>query len=143
SVGYRVHRYEIEKRDGQPELWRAVDWEPIEISAVPIGADPGAHVRAGDAAPMPCVLVRRDDPAAPPAAQPQRSEMPEQQTPVAGDPSDTNPAPETRATAPAAPVATPGAPQPAQPGADQVRREERERIAAIRMLGDRFELDRP
>ena len=44
SVGYRVHRYDIEKRDGAPELWRAVDWEPLEISAVPIGADPGSGI---------------------------------------------------------------------------------------------------
>ena len=46
SVGYRVHRYDITKRDGAPELWRAVDWEPLEISAVAIGADPGAQVRS-------------------------------------------------------------------------------------------------
>lgn len=26
SVGYRVHRYEITKPEGQRELWRAVDW---------------------------------------------------------------------------------------------------------------------
>jgi hypothetical protein len=50
SVGYCVHRFEIEKRDGAPELWRAVDWEPLEISAVAIGADPGARVRADDGA---------------------------------------------------------------------------------------------
>jgi hypothetical protein len=33
-------------RDGAHELWRAVDWEPLEISAVAIGADPGARVRS-------------------------------------------------------------------------------------------------
>ena len=47
SVGYRVHRFEIEKRDGAPELWRAVDWEPLELSAVAIGADPGAQCPLG------------------------------------------------------------------------------------------------
>ena len=31
SVGYRVHRFEIERRDGEVDLWRAVDWEPMEI----------------------------------------------------------------------------------------------------------------
>lgn len=48
SVGYRVHKFEIEKRDGQPELWRATDWEPLEISAVAIGADPLAQIRADE-----------------------------------------------------------------------------------------------
>ena len=78
SVGYRVHRYEIEKRDGQVELWRAVDWEPMEISAVAIGADPGARVR-GESAPTEalnaCVVTRHDTPAAP-AANSTRKDMP-------------------------------------------------------------------
>lgn len=69
SVGYRVHRYEITKKEGQREHWRAVDWEPFEISAVAMPADAGAHIRAegGDAkAPPlnPCVLTRQDLPAA-------------------------------------------------------------------------------
>lgn len=46
SVGYRIHRVEIEKREGSVDLWRVIDWEPLELSAVAIGADPGAHVRA-------------------------------------------------------------------------------------------------
>ena len=40
SIGYQVHRFEISKPDGQRELWRAVDWTPFEISAVPVGATP-------------------------------------------------------------------------------------------------------
>lgn len=56
SVGYRVHRYEIEKRDGARELWRAVDWEPLEISAVAIPADAGARVRADEGERAECVL---------------------------------------------------------------------------------------
>lgn len=66
SVGYRVHRYEIEKRDGAREIWRAVDWEPYEISAVAIPADAGAQVRSEDTRPdlvAPCVLRRAADPA--------------------------------------------------------------------------------
>ena len=42
SVGYRVHKYEITKVEGQRELWRAVDWEPMEVSAVAMPADAGA-----------------------------------------------------------------------------------------------------
>lgn len=71
SVGYRVHRYDIIKQDGQRELWRAVDWEPLEISAVSIPADPGAHIRAGDARPdalADCLLTRAEASAAKPAA---------------------------------------------------------------------------
>jgi hypothetical protein len=64
SVGYRVHRYEIVRREGQRELWRAVDWEPLEISAVPIPADAGAHIRSGDSPDdfNRCVVVRAEAP---------------------------------------------------------------------------------
>jgi len=51
SVGYIVHRYQdispvddkgvIEKR-----VLLAVDWEPYEVSLVPIGADPNAQIRS-------------------------------------------------------------------------------------------------
>ena len=71
SVGYRVHRYEIEKRDGQRELWRAVDWEPYEISAVPMPADAGAVIRSAkdgsDPQTFTCVVTRNDASAAPAA----------------------------------------------------------------------------
>ena len=46
SVGYAIHR--VEKTvigEGQDEEWRVVDWEPLEISAVPIPADPGSQIR--------------------------------------------------------------------------------------------------
>lgn len=48
SVGYDVHAYEITKPTGDNELavWRAVDWEPMELSIVPIGFDDGAKVRS-------------------------------------------------------------------------------------------------
>ena len=46
SIGYQVHRYEVSKPDGGRELWRAVDWTPFEISAVPVGADPAAGFRS-------------------------------------------------------------------------------------------------
>lgn len=56
SVGYRVHVYEIERRPGQPALYRATDWEPTEISFVPVPFDAGAQVRTGSAGTMPCRL---------------------------------------------------------------------------------------
>lgn len=45
SVGYRVFEYDITERDGERPLYRAVDWEPAEISFVPVPADAGAQVR--------------------------------------------------------------------------------------------------
>lgn len=49
SVGYAVHRVEkTVKDDGSDEDWRVVDWEPLEISAVPVPADAGAHFRSHD-----------------------------------------------------------------------------------------------
>ena len=63
SVGYRIHRVEkTEKADGDVALWRVVDWEPFEISSVPIPADARAQVRSapgGRAAPeelFPCEI---------------------------------------------------------------------------------------
>ncbi len=47
SVGYRVHRTELieDDSDSMP-VYRATDWEPFEISMVPMGADAGAGVRS-------------------------------------------------------------------------------------------------
>lgn len=51
SVGYDVHTYErIEApKKGEPDTYRAVDWEPMEISIVPIGFDDGAKIRSAEA----------------------------------------------------------------------------------------------
>lgn len=45
SVGYRVWRYE-RVEEGDTPILRAVDWEPHELSLVPIPADAGAQVRS-------------------------------------------------------------------------------------------------
>ncbi len=48
SVGYRIHRVEkTEADDGSVPVWRIVDWEPLEISAVPVPADAGSMIRSG------------------------------------------------------------------------------------------------
>ncbi len=52
SVGYRIYKMEtVEETEGEVPVRRATDWEPFEISVVPIGADSGAKVRtdAGEA----------------------------------------------------------------------------------------------
>lgn len=48
SVGYSVFKYQKTERDGQPTEYRAIDWEPYEISFVPVPADYGAGVRSQD-----------------------------------------------------------------------------------------------
>ncbi|HTE17303.1 MAG TPA: hypothetical protein VK689_02850, partial [Armatimonadota bacterium] len=61
SVGYRVHKMEkIEDGEGEIPVYRAVDWEPHEISAVAMGADDGAGFRSADQTHNP-VEVRTED----------------------------------------------------------------------------------
>jgi hypothetical protein len=89
SAGYRVHKFErVAKADrtdgGQRALYRAVDWEPMEISAVAIGADPGAHIRSNEPSALaPCVIERRDNPAAA-AARAEEAAMPKENQNAAG-----------------------------------------------------------
>lgn len=48
SVGYVVYHYErVAGQDGEPDKMIAVDWEPLEISFVPVPFDAGAQVRGG------------------------------------------------------------------------------------------------
>ena len=64
SVGYVVHSYEITENEGRRALYRAVDWEPFEISFVPIPFDAGSQTRSGDPEQggHPCIF-RRTSPA--------------------------------------------------------------------------------
>lgn len=75
SVGYRVHKFEEEVgQDGSIPVRTATDWEPYEISMVPMPADAGAHVRADDqkAQLNSCVVTTRQ----------QENTMAEEQTPT-------------------------------------------------------------
>lgn len=63
SPGYVTHSYREEMRDGV--MYRiATDWEPTEISFVPVGADPDAGRRnqdgsgAGNVRTFPCLVTR-------------------------------------------------------------------------------------
>lgn len=66
SVGYAVRKYEVIKEEGAVDIYRAVDWEPHELSFVAIPADADAQVRS---APQPgaerteCVFINRAQPA--------------------------------------------------------------------------------
>lgn len=47
SVGYWIHKVEkTEADDGSVARWDVVDWEPLEISAVPIPADAASQIRS-------------------------------------------------------------------------------------------------
>jgi hypothetical protein len=62
SVGYRVFKFEkVEGGDDKVPTYRAIDWEPYEISFVPMGADAAAGVRAADPASVktPCEFITR------------------------------------------------------------------------------------
>lgn len=52
SVGYDIHRVRMvaPSVDGGDWIYEIVDWEPYELSLVPMGADAGAGVRDGDPA---------------------------------------------------------------------------------------------
>ena len=141
SVGYRVHRYEqlTDPASGQT-VHRAVDWEPYEISVVPIPVDPAAAIRApmAIAGQSPWGPIRGEDaqgsplPAVEPALS-QEPPMPET-TPAAPAATEAPPAPATTTeaerampqTPPVAPVATPSP----DPAADAIRAE-RDRIAGL------------
>jgi phage head maturation protease len=58
SVGYTIHRVEKTENVDSDDEWRVVDWEPLEISAVPIPADAGSQIRKADKAEQfTCVVV--------------------------------------------------------------------------------------
>jgi hypothetical protein len=108
SVGYKVHKTERDETGAVP-VERAVDWEPYELSLVPIPADAGAQVRSDEPTPNQLQQERSMDELNQGA--PAAEAAPEQKT-------------ETRAAAPAAPAA---------PVVDleAVRAEERRRAAGI------------
>lgn len=62
SVGYRVHRFEEEQgKDNKLPVRTATDWEPYEISMVPMPADIGSQTRDAESQQLnnACVLVTR------------------------------------------------------------------------------------
>ncbi len=143
SVGYRVHRYEITKKDGARELWRAVDWEPFEISAVAMPADPGASIRSeqsGRENRNPCVIIRRDTSAAQ-AASGKEAVMPKDNPNAAGDETTAVRNDTGQQTRAAQTTQAPAAPQAPVIDAEAIRAEERTRSAEIGTLCARHGLD--
>ncbi|EFH13625.1 prohead protease/major capsid protein fusion protein [Pseudoroseomonas cervicalis] len=142
SVGYRVHRYEprLDAATGET-VHRAVDWEPFEISVVPVPVDRDAAVRAQGEQGLPAPAIEPalpdEEPIMPettpaePAAAP--SAPPARDVPAPAAPSITPPQETTVTTTPSAPAPEPT--RAAAPDLDAVRAEaqraERERIAGI------------
>jgi hypothetical protein len=63
SIGYAVYKFQEDStpKDGIP-VRTAIDWEPFEVSMVPMPADAGARVRSADKAlTNPCVILTRSD----------------------------------------------------------------------------------
>ncbi|MGN6105195.1 MAG: prohead protease/major capsid protein fusion protein [Kofleriaceae bacterium] len=62
SVGYSTFKMQkIEDGETTIPVYRAVDWEPYEISMVPIGADAGAVTRSGGGMNNPCEFIQERD----------------------------------------------------------------------------------
>lgn len=136
SVGYRVHRYEvIEGADGETTRVRALDWEPFEISAVPIGADDQAGFRAADTGKIehPCILER---------AEPGHPKKETQMTKTVIDDTGAAITDDANTRANGNPPAAPAEPNI---NADAVRAEarqaERERVSAIQLMGRKHKID--
>lgn len=121
SVGYVVHAYqETPGKNGAPKTRLATDWEPYEISMVPMPADPGSQTRDGKAAleTFPCRITRAAATSEETAMEPTQSD-----TIVERDPLDPGAPTGTRAAASAPPT------EPTD--ADLATRAERDRVQGI------------
>jgi hypothetical protein len=151
SVGYRVHKVEkTEGEEGDVALWRVVDWEPLELSAVPIPADPGAQIRsdgtkkpADGLATYPCVVIRADaspEPPTVPTATPAETEgAPAMSDRAATAADQSGVTTEARAATPAAPAVDPAAIRAEAVAAERGRTDEIRNLAAkvgLRDFGD-------
>lgn len=161
SIGYQVHRFDVSKPDGGRELWRAVDWTPFEVSAVPVGADPAAGFRAKGEQ-HDCVLHRRDAPSSTKGPIPMTDQT---QTPASDAANATNAkqptepveiedttmtepkaaAPEPKVAAVetrAMPQTAPTTPPDTEAVATRAREAERDRVSTIYDLAGRLNLER-
>jgi hypothetical protein len=122
SIGYRVHRYDQRPDPVSREMiYRAVDWEPFEISIVPIPVDRDAQVRGAAPQGAPCFAI---EPALENEEPPMTETTPE--TPAAHlAPPAASPPATTTVEAP------PATPPDLEALRSEAQRAERERIAGI------------
>lgn len=100
SVGYKKHRTERDET-GEVPVERAVDWEPYELSLVPIPADAAAQVRSDEAPTMTTETALTQDS---PMDTNQLQEAPAEARGAEAAATETNTQIETRAAAPAVDV---------------------------------------
>ena len=146
SVGYRIYRMKLEESsENEPDIYRAVDWEPYEVSLVSMPADTSVGVgrearewHKGDAEEFETIIVEL------PAQEQRQMKFDTNGNPVAEN--DADRAAIAAGTAKrqdgalfVAPAAAP-APEPTVAAVDagQVRDAERTRIAKITLVGDKY-----
>lgn len=62
SVGYRVHTFrDVTEPEDKYRRLRAIDWEPFEISLVPVGADDKAVFRAEESTKNSCEIILSEE----------------------------------------------------------------------------------
>ncbi|KZL17685.1 Caudovirus prohead protease [Pseudovibrio axinellae] len=150
SVGYRVYKFEkIEKDDEPAPEWRAIDWEPSEISVVPVPADAGAHsrsVKPNDETEFDCVLVRSEAAVEDTALIQEDEDMPKRNADPAPDANKPSATGGERNAQPPVVVndasSTPPVDVDAERGAaaDEAREQERERARSIHVLGQQHNM---
>lgn len=140
SVGYSTYKLEKQDRTGSDKIpiYLATDWEPYELSVVPMGADDGAGFRSMDTdrSRTPCVFVTR-------ATATKEMKMPDDDEDETPTPKTTSESPAVAATRTARANAIADAKQRAadrQEAAEEARLAERERVAGIRALARRSKL---
>lgn len=121
SVGYRVHKYQDMnplRNEGELPQYRAIDWEPMEISLAPVQADPNSNVRQEDGEKYPVEIVST------------RNQNQNQPNKIMADEQKPNAEEQVRNNPPA-----PAAPTPTPVNVEEVRQaataEERARVKAI------------
>lgn len=137
SVGYRVHRYEVIRSDGAVPLYRAVDWEPYEISLVPIGADAGAGIRSNPHT-FPCEIVNFNHSKENRTMTDTTTKQQEQETVPANTPATATPPADTTASEPAKDDAATDALRSEGAMAERHRVAEITKITRAAMLPDNF-----
>lgn len=136
SVGYYVQQYDVTEREGELDVRRGVDWEPVEVSLVPIGFDDGATVRSERRETRQAIINRSTGPSQ--EGHTMSDEAQQDQAPVATDAPDSVETRQAEGTDSAAPEAS-AAPeqetrseQDPRAVADAAVRNERQRVTEIR-----------
>lgn len=61
SVSYRIHKYEVEEREGMPDLVRVTEWEPHEISIVSVPFDASVGVGRSENLEVPNPIKKEEE----------------------------------------------------------------------------------